>query len=93
MVTQNPQSFRDEPKENAVEGIVDRAAEAARGAAEQASDLADRAIQQGREVGAMAQNVPAAMREAVDTSMKQQPMMTLAVVATLGFVLGALWKS
>jgi hypothetical protein len=30
---------------------------------------------------------------AVDRSLRQQPMATLAAAAMLGFVLGALWKS
>lgn len=96
MTTQNPQNYRDEAKrksDDMGEGIVERATETVRSAADQASDLADRALEQGREVGAMAQNAPAAMREAVDISLKQQPMATLAVAAALGFVLGALWKS
>ena len=33
------------------------------------------------------------MRGAVDKSIKDQPIATLAVVAVAGFVLGALWKS
>lgn len=75
------------------EGLVDRAAEAVRGVADQATDLADRAVEQGREVGAMAQKAPAAVRDALDTSLKQQPMATLAIAGAVGFLLGALWKS
>ena len=33
------------------------------------------------------------LKGAVDKSVKDQPMATLAVAAALGFVLGALWKS
>lgn len=36
---------------------------------------------------------PGAMRNAVDTSLKQQPIATLAIAGALGFLLGALWKS
>ena len=75
------------------EGLVDKAAETVRGAADKASDLADRAVDQGREVGAMAQKAPAAMRDALDTSLRQQPMATLAIAGAIGFVLGAVWKS
>lgn len=32
------------------------------------------------------------MRSYVEQSVRTQPMMTLAVVTALGFVLGALWK-
>lgn len=75
------------------EGLVDKATEAVRSVADQAGDLADRAIEQGREVGAMAQKAPGAMRDALGTSLKQQPMATLAIAGALGFLLGALWRS
>jgi ElaB/YqjD/DUF883 family membrane-anchored ribosome-binding protein len=90
MATQQPQMKDSTP---GAEGLVDKAAEAVRGVADQASDLADRAVEQGREVGAMAQRAPGAMKAAVDDSLKQQPMATLAVAGVLGFLLGALWKS
>ena len=97
MTTEKAQSgHRDETKdraEDAAKGVMERATETVRSATSQATDFADRALEQGREVGARAQNAPVAMREALDTSLKQQPMATLAVVAALGFVLGALWKS
>ena len=75
------------------EGLVDQAAAAVRGVADQAGDLADRAVEQGRDLAAQAQNAPAAMRDAIDTSLKQQPMATLAIAGAVGFLLGALWKS
>jgi ElaB/YqjD/DUF883 family membrane-anchored ribosome-binding protein len=97
MATEKAQSsYRHETKdkdEDAAEGLLERAAETVRSTTSQATDLADRALAQSREVGAMAQNAPVAVREALDTSLKQQPMATLALVAALGFVLGALWKS
>lgn len=74
-------------------GLADKATAAIRGAADQAADLADRALEQGREMGARAQEAPGAMRDAIDTSLKQQPLATLAVAGAVGFVLGALWKS
>lgn len=75
------------------EGLVDKASAMAKDLAGQAGDLAGRAIEEGREVGAMAQKAPGAMRDALDTSLKQQPMATLAIAGALGFLLGALWKS
>ena len=48
--------------------------------------LLNRAVRQGNLV---AGNV----KGAVDKSIKDQPMATLAVAAAAGFVLGALWKS
>ncbi len=48
---------------------------------------------QGREAGEQVSAVAGNLKTAVDRSVKDQPMATLAVVAALGFVLGALWKS
>lgn len=48
---------------------------------------------QGREAGQQVQEVAGNIKGAVDKSVKDQPMATLALVAALGFVLGALWKS
>ena len=48
--------------------------------------LLNRAVRQGNLV---AGNV----KGAVDKSIKDQPMATLAAAAAVGFMLGALWKS
>ncbi len=91
MASHYPQVKSEVP--NQAEGLVDKAAEAIRGVADQTTDLADRVIEQGREVGEMAQKAPVAARDAVDTSLMQQPMATLAIAGAVGFLLGALWKS
>jgi ElaB/YqjD/DUF883 family membrane-anchored ribosome-binding protein len=75
------------------EGLVDQAADTMRGAVDQASDLAERTMAKGREAAATVQEVSGTMKGAIDTSLKHQPMATLAVVAAFGFLLGALWKS
>ena len=75
------------------EGLVGKAAETVRGAADKASDLAGRAVDLGREVCEIAQKAPAAMRDALDKSLKEQPMATLAIAGAIGFLLGAVWKS
>ena len=49
--------------------------------------------ERGKEVGEDVQRVAGNLKSAVDTSVKDQPMATLAMAAALGFVLGALWKS
>lgn len=54
-----------------------------------ASDAAEQVQEAGQRVGEVAGNV----KGAVDKSLKNQPMATLAVAAAVGFVLGALWKS
>ena len=48
---------------------------------------------QGREAGERMQEVAGNMKGALDRSVKDQPMATLAMAAVVGFVLGALWKS
>lgn len=53
------------------------------------SDVTD----QGREASESVQKVAGNLGAAVRKSLKEQPTATLAVAATMGFVLGALWKS
>lgn len=74
-------------------GVMDKATEAVKGTAEQASDLAGRVADKGREATEAVQEVSRTLKDALDTSLKDQPMATLAVAAALGFVLGALWRS
>lgn len=54
-----------------------------------ARSIADQGRQAGEQVGVVADN----FKTAVDKSVRDQPMATLAVVAAVGFVIGALWKS
>jgi ElaB/YqjD/DUF883 family membrane-anchored ribosome-binding protein len=58
--------------------------------AEQAEGYASDAMDKLRDTGAG--EVAGNLKGAVDKSVKDQPMATLAVAAALGFVLGALWK-
>jgi ElaB/YqjD/DUF883 family membrane-anchored ribosome-binding protein len=62
--------------------VADRVEGVAHSAADQVRDVTDRA-------GEVAEN----LKGAVDKSVKDQPMATLAMAAAVGFVLGALWKS
>jgi ElaB/YqjD/DUF883 family membrane-anchored ribosome-binding protein len=73
--------------------LADKATEQVRGAAHQVEDFASRAAEQGREAGERMQEVAGNVKGAVDKSLKNQPMATLAAAAVVGFVLGALWKS
>jgi len=80
--------------------VADKASEYASKAGEkldQAYESADATVrsvaEQGREAGERVHEVAGNMKSAVDKSIKDQPMATLAVVGALGFVLGALWKS
>ena len=62
-------------------------------AADQAERMANRVAEQGRDAGDRVQEVAGNFKDALDKSLKEQPMATLAMAAILGFVLGALWKS
>ncbi|WP_045836180.1 DUF883 family protein [Hyphomicrobium sp. 99] len=55
-------------------------------ASDRAQEIAGQARQQ---VGEVAGNV----KSAIDRSVKDQPIATLAMAAAVGFVIGALWKS
>ena len=61
--------------------------------ADQAERMANRVAEQGRDAGERMQEVAGNFKGALDKSLKEQPMATLAMAAILGFVLGALWKS
>jgi len=61
--------------------------------ADKVEGLASGAADQVREVGDRAGEVAGNMKSALDKSVKDQPMATLAMAAVVGFVLGAIWKS
>ena len=65
---------------------IDRALDRAENVARQVAD-------QGREATERVGEVAGNIKVAVDKSVKDQPMATLAVAAAVGFVMGALWKS
>ena len=62
-------------------------------AIDKVEDYATTAADKVRDVSDRAGEVASNLKGAVDQSVKDQPMATLAVAAVLGFVLGALWKS
>lgn len=83
-----------------VHSAADKAADVAMAASQkfdQALDVAETAARkvadQGRELGSRVTEVGTNVRGAVDKSLAEQPMTTLAIAAAAGFVLGALWKS
>jgi ElaB/YqjD/DUF883 family membrane-anchored ribosome-binding protein len=47
----------------------------------------------GREASQRVNEVAGNLKGAVDKSLKDQPLTTLAMAAAAGFVIGALWKS
>ena len=73
--------------------MADKAAGAVKDLAGQAQDVAGRVADQGREASDGVQEVAGNIKGAIDKSVSDQPMATLAVAAMVGFVLGAIWKS
>ena len=76
-----------------VHGLRDKAGDQLGRVADQVEVAANTLAEHGREVSHNVQEVAGNIKSAVDTSVKDQPMATLAAAAALGFVLGALWKS
>lgn len=90
--------------EGSVRGAAANVADKANELAGRAGQQVDRAIEnaedavrnladQGRDAGQRVTEVAGNMRSAVDKSVREQPMATLAVAVAMGFVVGALWKS
>jgi len=73
--------------------MADKATDQFNKVADQVEGVAGRVAEQGREMGEKVQVVADNFKGAVNKSVKDQPMATLAMAAALGFVLGALWKS
>jgi ElaB/YqjD/DUF883 family membrane-anchored ribosome-binding protein len=76
-----------------ISNLKDKASDQFSKVADQAEGVANRLAEQGREAGERVQEVAGNMKGAVDKSLKDQPMATLAMAAVVGFVLGAIWKS
>lgn len=72
---------------------VDKAADTVENAKAAAGDAAAEAMKRGREAGRQIDAVAGNLKGAVDKSLRDQPMATLAIAAVAGFVVGALWKS
>ena len=78
---------------NAAHDIRDKAKGQFDSAANRVEDAVKSVSDRGREVGENVQEVAGNFKSAVDSSVKNQPMATLAMAAVIGFVLGAVWKS
>jgi ElaB/YqjD/DUF883 family membrane-anchored ribosome-binding protein len=73
--------------------LQDKASEKLGKVADQAEGVANRVAEQGRQATERMQEVAGNFKGALDKSLTDQPMATLAGAAVVGFVLGALWKS
>jgi ElaB/YqjD/DUF883 family membrane-anchored ribosome-binding protein len=73
--------------------IKDKATDQFKKVGDRVEGMASGAVHQVREAGDRASEVAGNIKGAVDKSVKDQSMATLAMAAAVGFVLGALWKS
>jgi ElaB/YqjD/DUF883 family membrane-anchored ribosome-binding protein len=78
---------------NKADDLEDKATDQFKKVADRVEGVATSAADQMREVGERAGEVAGNFKSAVDKSVKEQPMATLAMAAAVGFVLGALRKS
>ena len=69
-----------------VENVAERATDQLKGMADRASAAAGRVAEQGREAGQRVQDVAGNLKGAVDKSIREQPMATLALAAVVGFL-------
>ncbi len=76
-----------------VHDLREKAGEQIAKVADQVEGAATTLAKHGRDVGENVQEVADNMKTAVNKSVREQPMTTLAVAAAVGFVLGAVWKS
>jgi ElaB/YqjD/DUF883 family membrane-anchored ribosome-binding protein len=76
-----------------VSDIKEKATDQFSKAAGQAEQMASRVADQGRQAGERMQEVAGNFKGALDKSVRDQPMATLAAAAVVGFVLGAIWKA
>ncbi len=73
--------------------IRDKASEHMDRMANKVESVARGAYDRSGEVSDNMQQVAGNFKSAVDVSVRDQPMATLAVAAMFGFVLGAIWKA
>jgi ElaB/YqjD/DUF883 family membrane-anchored ribosome-binding protein len=87
------QSASSTTPRNAADELADKAATLAEKTGEQIERTVQNFADQGRQATEQVQVVAENFKHAVDKSVKDQPLTTLAVAAGIGFVIGALWKS
>lgn len=56
-------------------------------------ETTDHIVEGAREASESAQQVAENFQQAVDRSVRDQPLTTLALACVTGFVLGAIWKA
>lgn len=93
-------STMEETAQSMTTAVADKAADLANKAGHQvdkaldSAEAAARSVADGsREASERVTEVAGNFKTAIDKSVRDQPLATLAVAGALGFVLGALWKS
>lgn len=89
----NVSSTPDRSGAKTAEEFAGKAADFAERTSEEVQRVANSVANQSREATEQLQEVAQNFKNAVDKSVNDQPLTTLAVAAGLGFVIGALWKS
>ena len=72
---------------------ADKAGKTFDSAVQSAENTARQVADSGREASERVNQVAGNMKTAINKSVKDQPLTTLAMAAAAGFVIGALWKS
>ena len=78
---------------NSVTDLQDRMADQIHRISDKVEVAAKTVADRGRDAGENVQQVAGNFKSAVDSSLRDQPMATLAMAAAVGFILGALWRS
>lgn len=73
--------------------LADKAGRHIDSAVTSAESTVRQVAESGREASQHVNKVAGNLKGAVDKSLKDQPLTTLAMAAAAGFVIGALWKS
>jgi ElaB/YqjD/DUF883 family membrane-anchored ribosome-binding protein len=76
-----------------VQHLKDKARGQARKVENELQEAAHAVADQGREVSENVQAVANNMKDALEKSLREKPLTTLAMAAAAAFVLGAIWKS
>ena len=89
-MAQSPYSGRSDFSDKAAD-LKDQATGQVKKVAEKVEGYASEGLNKLRDTGAG--EVAGNIKSAVDRSVKDQPMATLALAAVVGFILGAIWKA
>lgn len=93
-MTQGTQQARDAGRVGDIASdLKERTAEQMDKLGGQVEDAAKAVRDRGREMGDQVQVVADNFKTALDKSVRDQPIATMALTAALAFVIGALWKS